>query len=231
MTVTGGTARIAEGDGVNIPAESEGLLELPRGVRVKLAPSTEVSFVRLLDADQRLHLGLGKTEVSVPKPGGPAVFSIETPDSEVVVHGTEFSVLVERDETTSAFVTTVSVTRGSVFVAHGGQRRLLEPGAIWSSRAETSGASRAVTAHPELVSQGIVGRQSLPAAAPPSLAEQNRLFQSFLDARAAGDNVRALRVVVELLTRFPDTPLADQARIARFRVLQRLGVTGHEPSR
>jgi hypothetical protein len=66
----------------------------------------------------------------------------------------------------------------------------------------------------------IAGRAPSPT---PSLADQNRLFQAFLDARDEGNDAAAVRALDELLARFPDTPLADQARLARFRALQRLG--------
>jgi hypothetical protein len=221
----GRTAHLAEADAVTTTTDAEANMLLPRGVRIKLASSTELSLTRILEAEQRLRLGLGYIEVSVPRPGGPRVFSVDTPDSQVVVHGTEFSVLVEHDARTNAFATTVSVTRGSVFVSHAGEQRLLEIGTTWSSRAgDTTPPAMALDplSAPALAPSARSKSVHAPAA-PPSLAEQNRLFQAFLDARAAGDDARAIRMLDELLTRFPDTPLADQARLARFRALQRLG--------
>lgn len=221
----GGTAPLGEGDVVTTLANAEASLLLPRGVRIKLASSTELSLTRILESEQRLRLGLGYTEISVPRPGGPGVFSVDTPDSQVVVHGTEFSVLVERDPRTQALATTVSVTRGSVFVSHGGEQRLLEIGATWSSHAAEA-APPATDLEPRSEPALTPAPRSKAVHAqvpPPSLAEQNRLFQAFLDARAAGDDARAVRLLDELLTRFPDTPLADQARLGRFRALQRLG--------
>ncbi len=221
----GGAGHLAEGDDVVTTADAEATLLLPRGVRIKLASSTELSLTRVLDAEQRLRLELGYTEISVPRPGGPAVFSVETPDSQVVVHGTEFSVRVERDPRTNAVATTVSVSRGSVLVIHGGERRLLELGTTWSSHAgDTPPPTIESEPRPDpLRSSSPPAKPARAPSTPPSLAEQNRLFQAFLDARAAGDDARAVRVLDELLTRFPDTPLADQARVGRFRALQRLG--------
>lgn len=221
-----GTARLADGDAVTTTADAEASLLLPRGVRIKLASSTELSLTRVLETEQRLRLGRGYTEISVPRPGGPGVFSVDTPDSQVVVHGTEFSVRVEQDPRTNTFETVVSVTRGSVFVSHDGEQRLLELGTTWSSHARDTAPPPATAfepqASPPLTPPGRP-KAAHAAVAPPSLAEQNRLFQAFLDARAAGDDARAVRMLDELLTRFPDTPLADQARLGRFRALQRLG--------
>lgn len=227
----GRTAHLAETDAVTTTPDAEASMLLPRGVRIKLASSTELSLTRILETEQRLRLGLGYVEVSVPHPGGPRVFSVDTPDSQVVVHGTEFSVRVEHDARTNAFATTVSVTRGSVFVSHAGEQRLLEIGTTWSSRAsETTPPATAVPPRSEPAPPPSARSKSARApVAPPSLAEQNRLFQAFLDARAAGDDAHAIRMLDELLTRFPDTPLADQARLARFRALQRLGEATGRP--
>ena len=56
-----------------------------------------------------------------------------------------------------------------------------------------------------------------------SLAEQNRLFKEALDARNAGDDVGAARLLGKLLAQFPRSPLAHDARVARFRALRRSG--------
>jgi hypothetical protein len=233
----GAAAPMAEGDDIASAADGEALLALPRGVRVKLSPSTQARLVNAQEVEQRLRLELGRAEVSVPRPGGPRVFAIKTPDSDVIVHGTEFSVLVERNG--SAVRTTVSVTRGSVLVVHAGQERLVETGSTWSSGIEPSAepvSTRAATPETETANGGVATKATPSTrharSAAPSLADQNRLFQTFLDARDEGDDASAVRALDELLARFPDTPLADQARLARFRALQRLagnGNTGKRP--
>jgi hypothetical protein len=224
----GGSAAVAEGDEIESDAKGEATLLLPRGVRVKLAGSTRAWVDHARETEQHLRLELGRAEVSVPRPEGPRVFAMKTPDSEVIVHGTEFSVQVER-QPSSVVITTVSVTRGSVLVVHAGTQRLVETGANWSSGAERSPAPTA-SLEPAIPgsrandSASREARLTAPAPSPqPSLVDQNRLFQAFLDARNQGDDAAAIRALDELLARFPDTPLADQARLARFRALQRLG--------
>ena len=51
------------------------------------------------------------------------------------------------------------------------------------------------------------------AEAPASqLAEQNHLFSSAMAAKRRGDDAGTVRLCNELVARFPDSPLADQAR-------------------
>jgi outer membrane protein assembly factor BamD (BamD/ComL family) len=68
-----------------------------------------------------------------------------------------------------------------------------------------------------------VREASSPARRSQSLAEQNRLFKEALDARNAGDDVGAARLLGKLLVQFPRSPLAHDARVARFRALRRSG--------
>jgi hypothetical protein len=63
------------------------------------------------------------------------------------------------------------------------------------------------------------GSQELPV----SLAAQNELFQSAVRAARRGDDATALAGFDALLERFPDSPLAADARVRKFRTLSRLG--------
>jgi ferric-dicitrate binding protein FerR (iron transport regulator) len=220
----GSDLSVEHADELSSAANSEALLTLPRGVLVKLVGLTTARLVSATDAEQHLRLDVGRVEVSVPRPGGPRLFAIQTPDSEVTVHGTEFSVVVKR-EGDGPFTTAVTVTRGSVQVMHAGRERMVEAGSSWSSSGDQDVPPSPVTAsavpEPQAADLPLASpRRSAHAAT--SLAEQNRLFQAFLDARDQGDDAGAVKYLNTLLTRFPDTPLGDQARLARFRTLQRL---------
>jgi hypothetical protein len=220
----GHAARVGVGDEIQAANDANAVLALPRGVEVQVAAATDVSVAVASADEQRLTLDLGRTDVSVPRPGGPHVFSIKTPDSEVVVHGTIFSVAVERNPLNGERFTSVSVTRGSVLVIHGGERRLLEAHESWSSRTVVAmgAAPSAATSPPNIVRLPEVRAVRTPRVGS-GLTEQNRLFQASLDARDAHDDARAIRSLDELLARFPNSPLADQARIARDRAAERLG--------
>jgi hypothetical protein len=56
-----------------------------------------------------------------------------------------------------------------------------------------------------------------------SLAEQNWFFQQAMQARRAGNDARALSLLDQLLSHYPTTLLAQEARVERFRALARLG--------
>jgi hypothetical protein len=75
-------------------------------------------------------------------------------------------------------------------------------------------------------------RRAAPAAEPSfavmpeessSLAEENRLMLTAMSAGRAGDDARAVRILTELLTRYPRSPLAQNATVERFRALKRSG--------
>jgi hypothetical protein len=207
-------------------SDSAATLALPRGVQVALGAATDVWLTLASETEQRLRLDNGKTDVSVPRPGGPRVFSIRTPDSEVIVHGTIFSVTVEREPPSFEAVTSVSVTRGSVLVVHAGERRLLEANESWSSRRQVIASVGSASDEPSRSASRVRPERELrvspPARPRTALTEQNRLFQASLDARDAHDDERAVRDLDELLARFPESPLCDQARILRARAVERL---------
>jgi hypothetical protein len=64
------------------------------------------------------------------------------------------------------------------------------------------------------------------AARPPeasTLPEENRLMQAALAAARAGEDARAIKWLNELLARYPASPLAQNAKVERFRALARTG--------
>lgn len=213
----GSNVRITEGDSVRTGPDAHATLLLPRGVRVELSRATKAGILSALESDQKLSLDIGETQISVPKPGGPTTFAVTTPDARVVVHGTEFLVRVEEDERAHATHTSVSVTRGSVSVVNATGERLLHPGESWSAAApERTAPTQAEQTAP------VRARVATARESASSLAEQNRLFQAALDARRAGDDAAVLRAVDELFARYPETTLAQEARLARFRALKAL---------
>jgi outer membrane protein assembly factor BamD (BamD/ComL family) len=52
-----------------------------------------------------------------------------------------------------------------------------------------------------------------------SLAAENRLLQAAMAARQQGDAPGAVQLAGELLARFPNSPLAEEARVERMRAL------------
>jgi hypothetical protein len=195
--------------------------------------------------EEQLELGVGEVSVRVPPLGERGSFRVHTPDARVVVHGTAFVVRVtKRDDGVGTF-TDVSVSEGKVSVERAGARAFLSPGQSRSSRAaeqqatgETAPAAAAVaaTAAPTVsVAPGPLSEPRRRTAAPPAkpvrvtardpsaLAEQNRLFAAAAAARRSGDDRTALGHLNQLLARYPESPLAPEARVERFRTLKRLG--------
>lgn len=202
---------------------------------VHLNPATKLTVSRITPVEERYRLAVGRVEVSVDK-DSPITRSVvvETPNAEVVVHGTVFAVGVSsRNQET---VTEVSVTRGSVWVLqHGVQAAVLGPGQHWSSASEPAAvASTAPTAAAPIAppaqatNDSAPARRELPAhglarvenKSTSTLAEQSRMFQEAIDARNRGEDARAADLFARLLSRYPSY---EEAEVQLFRAQKRLG--------
>jgi hypothetical protein len=208
---------------------------------VHLSPATTLTVPQATSVEERYRLALGRVDVSVDKSSRLArSVVVETPNAEVVVHGTVFAVGVSpRAQHT---VTEVSVTRGSVWVlANGVQVALLGPGQHWSSETQlTSGANAPSGAPPApqkvdsanvdaapatdaSSSNHVLRREPTVAEAKAStLAEQGRGFQEAIDARNRGDDPRAVELFTRLVARYPSY---EEAEVQLFRAQKRLGQT------
>lgn len=204
------------------------------GAKISVAGSSEL---RLTGGDaaggiERVELSLGSIQVKVPKLGAQRQFRVSTPDTLVIVHGTEFSVTVRKDAE-GRTNTSVEVTSGRVEVRKQQAVEFLDAGAAWSSRAIPASAALgeavaaasndAPSARPKAASAA--ARHVASAAEPPrgNLAQANALLSAALEASRQGNDTLALTRLDELLRRYPDSPVADSARVERFRTLRRLG--------
>lgn len=203
---------------------------------VHLAPATKLTVPRTTPVEERYRLAVGRVEISVDK-DSPVTRSVvvETPNAEVVVHGTVFAVgVASRNKHT---VTEVSVTRGSVWVLQRGvQVAVLGAGQHWSSEVEPASAATAPAESPVLPAAPVARMDdaALPHDARPrvphrasvaevkasNLAEQSRLFQEAIDARNRGEDVRAAELFARLLARYPSY---EEAEVQLFRAQKRLG--------
>lgn len=211
---------------------------------VHLSPATKLTVPQATLVEERYRLALGRVDVSVDKSSRIArSVVVETPNAEVVVHGTVFAVGVSpRAQHT---VTDVSVTRGSVWVlANGVQVALLGPGQHWSSETQlASGANTPSSAQPATPatqkvdsangdvapatdassSSHALRREPTTAEAKAStLAEQERMFQEAIDARNRGDDPHAVELFTRLVARYPSY---EEAEVQLFRAQKRLGQT------
>jgi len=209
---------------------------------LRIAAATKLTVPQATNVEERYRLALGRVDVSVDKDSRLLrSVVVETPNAEVVVHGTVFAVGVSRTDHT---VTDVSVTRGSVWVlANGVQVAVLGPGQHWSSDAQplaapvptiagiAASASAAAVAsvaphveeHAAAEGAHVSPRERAIAEAKASaLAEESRLFQDAIDARNRGDDARAVELFSHLIQRYPSY---EEAEVQLFRAEKRLGRT------
>jgi len=200
-----------------------------------LAASSELELVRPSANERRLRLGAGSVDVDLPrKLEAGKHLVVETPDAEVLVVGTSFTVEVGGEG--AARATHVSVRRGTVWIMQGGkQRAVLRAGDDWRSPPRTAAApppaalevaEARVSDVPGVVRRASVAARSRGGSRPAdsgTLEEENRLFQAGLVARNAGDSSGAADAFATLLARYPRTVLREQALAAEFRALERAG--------
>jgi hypothetical protein len=243
VVTEGGESRVlSHGSKLELHAvgEIETALEAQAEIRsqkslLRIGSATKLTVPQATPIEERYRLALGRVDVSVDKDSRlTRSVVVETPNAEVVVHGTVFAVGVAARS--GHKVTEVSVTRGSVWVlANGVQVAVLGPGQHWSS--EVQGASSlnlpavpVVPAPPVAApdttrdsATHLVHREATPAEAKAStLAEQSRLFQEAIDARNRGDDARAAESFTRLLSRYPSY---EEAEVQLFRAQKRLGRT------
>lgn len=219
--------------GVKYAIDSLGRLSTPptSGARFVTDMGVDLGFGADSTADlsftaarQHIALNRGRVELSVPKLKAGTSLSVATPDAVVTVHGTRFSVEVMRERTC------VRVHEGVVSVVRGEARERLE-------RGQSSGCTPSAAAHVEIDARPtqVAGEPSSrnPVVPDPSagrartkasgtLDQENRLFQSALRAEQSGDHELARTLATKLLTRYPGSVMAPEARrlIARVRAQQ-----------
>jgi hypothetical protein len=218
---------LAAGDALETGAGASVSIGLAVG-EVRLMSPGRVEVVSTTLAERRLRVAVGSVEVDLPKklPLGQALI-VETPDAQVRVIGTAFRVDVNLDAEGKP-ATEVNVRRGTVWVSQGGVRRAtLDAGGKWRSRIERPAAEApAKLDEPARTEARVTAARSVKAVqAQGTLGEENRLYESALAARNAGDDRRAAEAFGQLLARYPRSVLVEQSLAERFRALDR---TGHE---
>lgn len=201
-------------------------VETNAGVRLNLEAS---STLLMTDANtsalaSRVTLTDGIVDVKVPKLGPNRQFSVLTPSATVTVHGTAFSVEVRRSGNQSAR-TCVRLREGVVSVlADGNEERLVAP-ATWGCT--TSAEAVAATSDVVVDSSGDgsasaspnVGRRpNLAGMDRSTLAQETQLLQRALGAERKKDLVAAEKSLKLLLSLYPKSVVAPEARAALERI-------------
>ncbi len=224
------TARLQPADVLQTSADSSVSVATTMGVAVDVQGATRVRFepTTARPGHERLGLMFGRIDVDVPEDGSPREFTVQTPQATVVVHGTRFAVEVARERPSDRVSTRVHVTRGRVGVRTASGERMLGAGSTWSSQPEET-PPKLSPVHsapaPSAAPRAEPATDRRPATASSSLAEQNAIYAGAMQAKQRGDDQRVVAELDRLLRRFPQSPLIPDARVERFRALQRLGRT------
>jgi hypothetical protein len=188
---------------------------------------------------EQIRLDEGVVQVRVPHLTEGRSFSVKTPDAEVTVHGTAFTVEVGElvapelplrsvDRAADATLTTrVRVSEGVVSVMSAGREVFVRKGMQWMSPSpEPTTRSEKLAPSGATLSPVAPGTSSsAPGTLRPqsSLAEQTRLLETASDAARRGNARGAVGPLNELLRRYPGSSLAPEARIQLFRALAASG--------
>ncbi len=231
-----GASGLPRVEAVHAERDSGAIVRMGSGARILVGPSTsvEVSTLPAADAARReeISLSLGRVDVTVPRLDSGESFEVVTEQARVLVHGTRF--LVEVGVREAAQWTKVAVTEGRVSVHHDSGVAVLGAGSTWTSLAdekhdaevadEPDYARRGPRASPKRQRPASNKRAQSRTAPQPrsSLAAENLLFQSAMQAARDGDDARALALMDEFLAKYPRSPLAPNALLERRRALTRV---------
>jgi len=154
---------LAVGDSVRSSEDGSAMLGFSNGTRITLSSAAQLR-VDDLGATRRFSLLSGHFQAHVAKLGQGERFVVSTPDSEVEVRGTVFTVAVEGPSSTcrdQASSSTVSVSEGAVWVRSGGKQIVIRPGESWSTPCQGSQRAALPTT---------AGAEPIPSAAPNPIA-------------------------------------------------------------
>jgi hypothetical protein len=202
-----------------------------RGDEVALFENSRLVLSGFDQAASSVQLLAGSIRCDVPDLAPGQRFSVVTPQGTVEVRGTAFTVLVSG--MAEAARTCVKVERGAVAIITSGSEKHVGAGQSWGCEAEKEAAPAGVQGRAAAAGEAPAVDESAPGPrgsarvndrgegkAPKvgTLDEENRLFQAGLAAERQRDFARARAAFDQLLTRFPASPLANDARVARGRV-------------
>ena len=203
---------------------AEARIKTGAGMEIDLLENTKVSLGELGAAgvSSALRLDHGRVRCVIPHQPG-RTFSVVTAAARVVDVGTIFSVSVEQTETGPK--TVVHVEDGEVLVQYpGGQSRLTASQSWVSGNEPTKPATEAAPA--DVAVEDLPTTQSpqrnLVKRRPETLAVETKLLRSGLASEQKGELRAAVAAFETLVTRYPDSQLAPDAKAALARVKGRL---------
>lgn len=227
------TTGLAVGEAVSLSPEgtletsrsAEARIKTKAGLEIDLLENTRVSLAELGAAgvSSAVRLDRGRVRCVIPHDPG-RTFSVVTSVARIVDIGTTFSVSVE--ETTAGQKTVVHVEEGEVLVQFAGGERRLTASQSWSSGTEPSqpvaeaAPATATDPLPPVVVES--PRRDPVKRRPETLETETKLLRSGLASEQKGDLSAAAQAFQTLVTRYPESQLAVDAKAALARVKGRL---------
>jgi hypothetical protein len=192
------------------------------GLDIALFENSRLSLAGLGQAATSVSLLSGGIRCEVPPLPRDQHFSVQTPGGSVIVQGTVFSVFV--GAAAEGVRTCVKVERGEVLMKTAASAGRVGAGqSLGCERETTSVVSAAETLAPS--AKPPEGALRANQDHPSTLDEENSLFQSGLAAERRGELAGARSAFDALLTKYPASPVAGEARAARTRVVKKLSST------
>jgi hypothetical protein len=193
--VSNGTT-LHEHDALETAASGALALAFPSGTHADVAVSSHV-MIDFLVTEEAMSIDRGSMLVTATHD-----FRIQATAIEIDVHaGATFEVKIIDGHPH------VRVDAGEVVVKHDGTSEIVRAPNSWP----TPGTAHA-THTPAIVRRD-----------PSTLAEQNELLQTALDARRRGDDGAAIGSLDKLIAKYPASPLIQDARVERMRAYERSG--------
>jgi FecR protein len=203
---------------------AEARIKTSAGMEIDLLENTKVSLGELgaSSVSSALRLDHGRVRCVIPHQPG-RTFSVVTAAARVIDVGTIFSVSVE--QTDAGPKTVVHVEDGEVLVQYPGGQSRLTASQSWVSgnepnkpAADAAPADVAVEELPATQSP----QRNLVKRRPETLAAEAKLLRGGLASEQKGDLRGAVTAFEALVTRYPDSQLAPDAKAALARVKGRL---------
>jgi hypothetical protein len=199
--------RVAAGDRIVVQRGGHVAFMLSTGTRIGLDEGADLAVVAQ-GAMQLFRLGAGSMRADVHKLGTGERFLVRTPDGEVEVRGTSFRLAdVAADPACGAGTTTrLAVYEGVVAVRVGTTEVNVAAGGSWPPGCGGASAGLPPPLRPA-------------ASSRPALADQNDAYSEALAARDRGDVDGAAAKFERLASKYPSSPLAENAMAERMKLL------------
>lgn len=212
---------IAAGNRITARSGSRATLAFSTGTQLSVEDGGDVTIVEE-GRSQIFALGAGEMRARVAKLAADERFIVRTPDAEVEVRGTAFSVaLAPADPSCGAgTVTRVLVDEGVVVVRQGSTETRVAKGEEWPAGCDLSFEMADPTSDPPTAPRARRRRHAeQETTSASSLAAQNNLFAEALSYKNGGQHAAAVAAFERFTAKYPSSNLAENAAVERMKLL------------